>query len=334
LEKLLITGGLGFIGSNFIHYVLRTWDTARVVNLDSISYGANPHNLANVESTERYHFQKADITDSKTVEKLISDCDVVIHFAAETHVDRSISSPADFLHSNVLGTFTLLESARKHKLRKFIHISTDEVYGPTPDVTSFTEDDRLLASSPYAASKGAADIFVQAYRRTYGLETVILRCTNNFGPRQFPEKFIPKSIVSALLRRKVPIYGDGRQIRDWIYVEDFCEAIMLAIEKAESGTLYNVSGGNEIANIDVARLILRALDKSPDLIEFVEERPGHDYRYSLDSSRIRRDLGWTPSHTFHEALRETIVWYVKNEWWWKPLITDRILSATPWKEKW
>lgn len=333
--SLLVTGGMGFIGSNFIRHILTTNNGFTITNLDKLSYGSNPANLKDIpESGENYRFQKGDINDLDLVTKLTQDVDRVVNFAAETHVDRSISNPEMFLQSNVLGTFTLLEAARKTELGKFIHISTDEVYGSASAQTSFSETDRLEPASPYAASKASADMLVQAYHKTYGLNTVTLRCTNNFGPHQFPEKFIPKTVISALLGRGIPIYGNGMQIRDWIYVLDFCRAIDMAIEKGEAGAIYNVSAGNEVPNLEVAKLILEALGKPTDLIQYVEDRPGHDFRYSLDSRRIRKELGWKPEHSFREALRETVEWYVKNEGWWRPLISDKVLSPTPWKEKW
>jgi len=332
--RLLITGGLGFIGSNFIRDAIERWATAEIINLDSMSYGSNPHNLNGIEDTGRYRFVKADVSDMENVREWVAKADVVVNFAAETHVDRSISQPESFLRSNVVGTFTLLEAARRSDVEKFVHISTDEVYGSAPSNAGFRESDRFLASSPYSASKAGADVFVEAYHKTYGLKTVTLRSTNNFGPYQFPEKFIPKIVISAILGRKVPIYGSGMQVRDWIYVADFCKAIELAIERVEPGATYNVSAGNEMPNLDVARQILQVLGKPIDLIQLVEDRPGHDFRYSLDSSSLRRDLGWKPEHIFPEALRETADWYVKNDWWWKPLISDKLLSPAPWKERW
>lgn len=326
---------MGFIGSNFIRHILsETDDPPTILNLDSLSYGANPKNLSDMPESPRYRFIKGSITDLGVVQGAIDEVDVVVHFAAETHVDRSIKNPEAFVQSNVYGTFTLLEAARKSKLEKFVHISTDEVYGTASTGVSFKELDRLQPSSPYAASKAASDMLVEAYHTTYTLPTVILRCTNNFGPRQFPEKFIPKIIINSLLGKVVPVYGTGQQIRDWIYVLDFCKAIKLAIEKANPGTLYNVSGGNELPNIAIANQILKVMAKSTDLIHFVEDRPGHDYRYSLDSNQIRKDIGWAPSNNFQEALKETVDWYTRNEDWWKPLISDKILSVTPWKEKW
>ena len=335
LSDILVTGGLGFIGSNFIRFVLNSTDTApNIVNLDSVSYGSNPQNLSDIATSAGYRFVRGDTTDKDLVQTLLNEAELVVHFAAETHVDRSISAPESFLHSNVLGTFSLLEACRKSNVKRFVHISTDEVYGSSSIDASFTEQDRLQPSSPYAASKAAADMFVQAYHKTYGLNTVTLRCTNNFGPYQFPEKFIPKSIINSLLGRSIPVYGSGKQVRDWIYVLDFCKAIKLAMEKGRSGTVYNVSAGNEIPNVEVANLIVRKLNRSDKLIHFVEDRPAHDFRYSLDSSRTREELGWKPDHAFRDALERTIDWYFENQSWWRPLITDEILSPSPWKEKW
>jgi dTDP-glucose 4,6-dehydratase len=333
-NTVLVTGGLGFIGSNFILNFASTRQAQKIINLDSISYGAVRDNLSTLEQTASYQFVKGDVADSDVVKGLVRGSDAVVHFAAETHVDRSISNPEAFLHSNVLGTFTLLEAARTYDIGKFVHISTDEVYGSAEGTTTFHEGDRLSASSPYAASKAAAEMLVTAYHRTYGLDTVTLRCTNNFGPRQFPEKFIPKTIISALSGRKVPVYGSGMQIRDWVYVNDFCDAIRLALEKGTSGAIYNVSAGNELPNLDIAKSILTILGKPASLIQLVEDRPGHDFRYSIDSTQIREGLGWAPEHTLPEALRATVHWYTANESWWKPLLSEKLLSPTPWKEKW
>jgi len=334
LDRILVTGGLGFIGSNFIRHVLEERDDCTIVNLDSISFGAVRQNLSDLERLPKYRFVKGDTTDAKVVDKLMRDTDIAVHFAAETHVDRSISNPEIFLRSNVEGTFRLLEAARRNKITKFVHISTDEVYGSAPGHGSFSETDRLRSSSPYSASKAAADMFVEAYHRTYALASVTMRCTNNFGPYQFPEKFIPKTIISALVGKRIPIYGSGTQIRDWIYVKDFCNAIDMAIDRGRLGAIYNVSSGNELANLEVARLVLECLEKPLDLIHFVEDRPAHDLRYSLDSRRIRNELGWKPHHDFRNALKETVAWYVDNKAWWQPIISDKILSPTPWKEKW
>lgn len=334
LHPVLVTGGLGFIGSNFVRYALDHHDSWSIVNIDRLSYGATRQNLIDLESDPRYRFVKGDITDERLVERLMRGTEIVVNFAAETHVDRSISDPRSFFQSNAEGTFTLLEAARRSDAVKFVHISTDEVYGSANGNLSFLEADRLQPSSPYSASKAAADIFVEAYHKTYGLCTVTIRCTNNFGPRQFPEKFIPKIVIRALLGRKVPLYGNGMQVRDWTYVEDFCKAADLAAEKGEKGATYNVSAGNELPNASVAELVLEALQKPSELIELVQDRPGHDFRYSLNSNRIRSELGWAPRYAFREALLKTVKWYVENEPWWRPLLTEKILSPTPWKEKW
>ncbi len=333
-STILITGGLGFIGSNFIRYIAQTNQSLEIINLDSISYGAVHQNLGDSESMPGYRFVKGDVADREVVNDLVRNSEVVVHFASETHVDRSISNPEAFLHSNVLGTFTLLEAARTCNIKKFVHISTDEVYGSASGSATFSEHDRLSASSPYAASKAAADMLVEAYHKTYGLNTVTLRCTNNFGPRQFPEKFIPKIIIRALQGREVPVYGSGMQIRDWIYVLDFCKAIKLAIESGGSGAVYNVSAGNQLPNLEVAKSILAILGRPLSLIQFVEDRPSHDFRYSIDSTQIREKLGWKPQYPFPDALKETVSWYADNESWWAPLISEKILSPTPWKEKW
>jgi dTDP-glucose 4,6-dehydratase len=324
---------MGFIGSNFIRLLHDLRQPFKIINLDVMSYGANPDNLATVGDMKDYRFVRGSTTDSNLVKQLLNGVDTIVNFAAETHVDRSIANPGAFFESNTMGTFTLLEGTRRVDAR-FVQISTDEVYGQALNGRHFTEGDRLSPSSPYAASKAAADLLVESFHETYGLYTTTLRCTNNFGPNQFPEKFIPKTIISSIIGRRAPIYGTGTQIRDWIYVQDFCEAVRLAIEKGASGAIYNVSTGNEISNLEVARRILERLSKAEASIEFVEDRPHHDVRYSLDSTRIRSELGWRPAHKFDDALNETIQWYVGNERWWKTLVSDRILSPTPWKETW
>jgi dTDP-glucose 4,6-dehydratase len=299
-----------------------------------MSYGSNPENLAGLAKDSRYRFVKADIRDGGKVEELMAQVDAVVNFAAETHVDRSISAPSMFLESNVVGTHVLLEAARRSNVGKFVQISTDEVYGSAAGGERFDEKTSLNPSSPYAASKAAADLFVRAYHKTYGLPVAILRCTNNFGPRQFPEKFIPKTIILAVLGRKLTIYGNGLQVRDWIYVEDFCNAINLVIDREANGATHNVSAGNELTNVEVAGRILRRLGRDEGLMQYVEDRPGHDVRYSLNSNQIREKLGWKPRFAFDEALHSTINWYLANEKWWKPLLNDKVLSAAPWKENW
>ena len=332
--KILVTGGLGFIGSNFIRYLLNNYSDVEVINVDALKYGSNPANLKDLEDDERYEFIKGDIADYELMAELVRKVDAIVNFAAETHVDRSISNPYSFLRSNVIGVFTILEAIRKeHPDAKLVHISTDEVYG---DILkgSFKEDDRLKPSSPYSASKAAADMFVLAYVRTYGINACITRCTNNYGPYQFPEKLIPKTIIRASMNLKVPIYGTGKNVRDWIYVLDHCEAVDLVMQKGEKGEIYNISSGEEKTNLEVVKTILNFMGKDEDLIEFVEDRPGHDLRYSLDSSKIREELGWKPKHSFKEGIRKTVKWYLENEWWWKPLADERTLHPTPWKLEW
>lgn len=331
--KILVTGGLGFIGSNFCRYLLSKHPDYKLTNIDKIGVGANPANLKDLENEKRYKFIKGDIRDPKLVNKIIKEVDAVVNIAAETHVDRSIIEPATFIQNNTIGTFTLLEAIRKHnKEAKLIQVSTDEVYGETTK-GSFKENATLKPSNPYSASKAAADTFVIAYHKTYQLNTTITRCTNNYGPYQFPEKLIPKTIIRALKNQPIPIYGSGKNIRDWIYVLDHCNAIGLVLEKGEPGEIYNVSAGNEIANIQIVKKILQILEKSEDLITFVEDRPGHDLRYSLDSSKIRSKLGWKPKFSFKDALEATVNWYKNNEWWWKPLATKEALHLTPWKTR-
>ena len=330
--KLLVTGGMGFIGSNFIRRMLTEYDDIQITNLDRLSIGSNPANLKDFESDKRYRFVKGDIADKKLVNDLVSKADIVVNIAAETHVDRSIAEPWAFLHSNTLGAFTLLETAREFE-KRLVHVSTDEVYGDIPE-GSFKEDEKLRPSSPYSASKAAADLFAQAYHRTYGLDIILARCTNNYGPFQHPEKLIPKTIIRASLNLPIPIYGQGSNIRDWIYVLDFCEALDLLLEKGKTGKIYNVSAYNELPNIDVAKTILKIMSGPESLITFVEDRPGHDIRYSLNSSKIRTEIGWKPKHSFKEAIKQTVDWYIDNEWWWKPLATEKTLHPTPWKLKW
>jgi dTDP-glucose 4,6-dehydratase len=329
--KILVTGGMGFIGSNFIRYMLSNISDIKIVNLDNLSIGSNIANLKDIEANARYTFIKGDLTNYKQLSKLINGIDAIVNFAAQTHVDRSIAYPRLFFKSNTLGTFNLLEACKKKNVR-LIHVSTDEVYGEIAE-GSFKEDDRLKPSNPYSASKAAADLLILSYCRTYGLNAVITRCTNNFGPYQFPEKLIPKTIIRASLNMKVPVYGTGRNIRDWIYVLDHCEALRLVLEKGKAGEIYNVSSYNEYENLDVVKKVLKLMGKDESLIEFIEDRPGHDIRYSLDSSKIRNELGWKPKHRFNEALEQTVNWYLKNEWWWKPIATKEVLHPTPWKIK-
>ena len=332
--RILVTGGLGFIGSNFIRFMLNENRDVKIVNLDKMSYGSNPGNLKEYEGDPRYEFIKGDIVDYDSIGKLIQDVDAVVNVAAETHVDRSIASPEEFLKSNTIGVFNLLEAIRKiSREARFIQVSTDEVYGDILE-GSFKEDDRLMPSNPYSASKAAADMFCLAYHRTYGLDIIVTRCTNNFGPYQFPEKLIPKTIIRASLNLKIPVYGSGKNVRDWIYVLDHCNALIKTLLHGKSGEIYNISAGNECQNIEVVRKILEIMNKREDLIEFVDDRPGHDLRYSLDSSKIRNELRWMPMYSFEEALEKTVDWYLDNEEWWRPLATEKILHPTPWKLNW
>jgi dTDP-glucose 4,6-dehydratase len=329
--KVLVTGGLGFIGSNFCRYAIKTHEDVELTNLDKIGIGANLSNLKDLEKEKRYGFVKGDIRDSKLLARLVKKADAVVNFAAETHVDRSISDPNEFLQNNTVGTFTVLETIRKHNSQaRLVQVSTDEVYG---DITegSFNENDALKPSNPYSASKAAADMFVHAYFRTYGLNASITRCTNNYGPYQLPEKLIPKTIIRALKNLKIPVYGTGMNIRDWIYVQDHCEAIDTVLQKGKSGEVYNVSAENEIKNIEIVKRILAMLKKPESLITFVEDRPGHDTRYSLDSTKLRTASGWRPRFHFDKALELTVKWYVENEAWWAPVATENVLSPTPWK---
>jgi dTDP-glucose 4,6-dehydratase len=332
--KLLITGGLGFIGSNLIRYMLNKYRDIEIINLDKMGIGSNINNLKDLEGDGRYRFVRGSLLEFDLISSLVKDVDASINLAAETHVDRSIANPRIFLENNSVGTFNLLEAARINNPRlRIIQVSTDEVYSDIL-VGSYKEEDRLKPSSPYSASKAAADMFCIAYHRTYGLDIIITRCTNNFGPYQFPEKLIPKTIIRASLGMRIPIYGGGRNIRDWIYVLDFCEALNLILEGGRSGEIYNISSGNELDNLTLVKKILKIMGKDEDLIEFVEDRPGHDVRYSLDSSKIRRELKWKPRYPLEDALKKTVDWYLTNESWWKPLVDEKILHPTPWRLNW
>lgn len=303
------------------------------MNIDKLSYGSNPANLKEMETRKDYRFIMGDICDPQPISKVDGDIDALVNFAAETHVDRSISNPELFLRTNTLGVLNLLEACRLRGFR-FVQVSTDEVYGSSPNGHAFKETDRLEPSSPYSASKASADMLVQAYRKTYGLDAVVTRCTNNFGPYQFPEKLIPKAIIRAHRHLKVPVYGSGHQVRDWIHVEDHCHALELVMQKGRAGEIYNIAGGNQVENLQAAEAILSILGKPLSLIEHVEDRPGHDFRYGLDSSKIQDELGWRPRRSFDEGLRETVKWYIDNEAWWAPITDNKILSPTPWKETW
>jgi dTDP-glucose 4,6-dehydratase len=314
--KVLVTGGAGFIGSNFIRHLLKSNDSVRIINFDKLTYAGNPESLADIAGNSRYEFVRGDIANKQDVNGALEQgFDAVVNFAAETHVDRSIEDPSPFLSTNILGTQCLLEAARRFGLPRFIHISTDEVYGSAPAGVSFKEGTTLDPRSPYAASKASADHFVAAYANTYGVSAVILRCTNNFGPFQFPEKLIPLMIANAREDKPLPIYGDGLQERDWLFVEDYCSAIALAVDKAKTGSVYNVSAGTPQPNLKIVRTILQLLGKPESLMKYVQDRPGHDRRYALDSSKIQRELGWAPKVSFEEGIRRTIDWYQANSAW-------------------
>lgn len=314
--RVLITGGAGFIGSNFARHFLLSRRDAEIINFDCLTYAGNPESLADIADNPRYKFVRGDITDSRAVNSVFEErLDALVNFAAETHVDRSIEDASPFLHTNILGTQCLLDAAKRYKLPKFVQISTDEVYGSAPAGISFTEDALLDPRSPYAASKASADHFVSAYANTYGVPAVTLRCTNNYGPFQFPEKLIPLMVANARENKSLPIYGDGMQERDWLFVEDYCRAIALALEKALPGAVYNVSAGAPQPNLKIVRTILKHLGKPESLMQYVKDRPGHDRRYALDSSKIQRELGWSPTVSFEEGIRRTIDWYQNNTAW-------------------
>ncbi len=328
--KLLVTGGLGFIGSNFIIHVLKNNDDFEIINLDAEVDGSNHDNLREIEKSEKYKFVKGNITNKKLLDELIDQVDCVINFAAESHVDRSIADPNPFLISNFRGVFTILETL-KDKKKKFIQISTDEVFGTIKE-GSATEVTRFNPSSPYSATKASAELLINAYIKTYNIDAIITRCTNNYGPRQFFEKLIPKTISLSINNKSIPIYGKGESVRDWVFVEDHCEAIMLILRNGISGETYNISASNEINNLEVVNSILKIIGSSEKLIKFVSSRPGEDTRYSLDSTKIRKELGWEPKVTFEEGIRKTVEWYKSNKEWCADT-SNEVFSETPWKNK-
>ena len=317
--NLLVTGGVGFIGSNFIRHMLHAHPDYDIVNLDSLTYAGNLNNLKDCDSSPRYTFVRGNICDSPLVNSVMEEhlIDTVVHFAAESHVDRSIADASAFVKTNILGTYTLLEAARQHALHRFIHISTDEVYGSIPE-GSFRETDVLSPSSPYSSSKAGSDLLALSYFTTFNLPVIVTRCTNNFGPYQFPEKLIPFFVTNLIDGKKVPVYGTGKNVRDWIHVNDHCQAVDFLLDKGNYGEIYNIGGENEKTNLEITEKILRILKKDDSMIEHVQDRPGHDFRYSLDCSKIKA-LGWKPGHSFDEGLEDTLRWYVQNEWWWRPL---------------
>jgi dTDP-glucose 4,6-dehydratase len=321
--RLLVTGGCGFIGSNFIRYILRHYTPAFVTNVDALTYAGNIQNVADLaaEYGDRYEFFNADIANAGQMDAVMTKHQfyAVINFAAESHVDRSINSPQNFIHTNVVGASVMLNCARNHGIRRFVQISTDEVYGSLGPEGKFTENSPIEPSSPYSASKAAADLLALAHHKTYGQEVVITRCSNNYGPYQFPEKLIPLMILNALQDKPLPVYGDGQNVRDWIHVEDHCAAIVAVLLQGKAGEVYNIGGDGEMRNIDVVNLILEHLGKPKELIQFVEDRLGHDRRYAIDSSKIHNELNWKPLHNHLDGIRETIDWYVANQAWWSEL---------------
>ena len=326
---ILVCGGAGFIGSAFIRNYLKNNVDSKIINLDILTIGSNLQNLKDIENNPNYSFIKDDIRNQSIIDNLVKDVDVVVNFAAESHVDRSIANPKPFLETNILGTYSILEAIRKYD-KQFIHVSTDEVYGDAKDKTSFDEHSQINPSNPYAATKAAADHLVSSYYRTYGINCITTRCTNNFGPNQFPEKLIPKTIIRSIKDLKVPLYGDGMQIRSWIYVNDHVKAIESLISKGKAGQVYNITAYEEITNKTIVEKILDILDKSHSMIEYVGDRPGHDKRYSINSSKIENETNWKPQYEFDSALNDTVQWYLNNQSWWESLVNENTLHPQPW----
>jgi dTDP-glucose 4,6-dehydratase len=321
--KLLVTGGAGFIGSNFIHYLIDKYPNYHILNYDKLTYAGNLENLASIQETKNYVFIKGDILNQELLEYVVNtyEVDLIVNFAAESHVDRSIRNSSEFVTTNILGTQTLLDVARNHSLR-YIQISTDEVYGSLGPTGYFTEDTPLSPNSPYSASKASADFLVRSYHETFGLNTNITRCSNNYGPFQYPEKLIPLMIINSIKGKPLPVYGDGQNIRDWLHVKDHCSAIDLVIHKGKPGEVYNIGGNNEKTNIQIVELIVEILGVSKELIKFVQDRLGHDYRYAIDLTKIQNELGWKPSYSFENGIKETISWYQSHQDWWEKLKSD------------
>ena len=331
--KILVCGGYGFIGSAFIRNSLQNDSIDHLINIDSLTIGSNKKNLEKIENHKNYTFIHDDIQNNSKIDELVHNVDAVINFAAETHVDRSISNPQPFIQTNILGTYNILEAIRKYD-KFFIHVSTDEVYGDANETLSHNEHSEIKPSNPYSATKAAADHLVHSYHRTYGIQCVTTRCSNNFGPYQFPEKLIPKTIIRSIKNLKIPLYGDGNQIRSWIYVDDHVSALNLLLNKGISGEVYNITSYHEISNKTIVKKILSLLDKSEDQIEFVNDRPGHDKRYSINSSKIENNLGWKPANNFDIVLEKTINWYLSNKSWWEPLVDEKVLHPQPWTLSW
>jgi len=331
--KVLVCGGAGFIGSAFIRNHLKNNPNDSITNIDNLTIGSNLKNLDDVKDNSNYNFEKQDIKNQDKINEFAKNSDVIVNFAAESHVDRSIANPLPFIETNILGTYSLLEAARKND-KLFIHVSTDEIYGDTTGVDSYDENANLKPSNPYSATKASADHLVFAYTRTYGIKAITTRCTNNFGSYQFPEKLIPKTIIRAIKDLKIPLYGDGMQIRSWIYVLDHVQAIENLITKGKTGEVYNITAWNEITNKTIVEKILNILGKPTNLIEYVGDRPGHDRRYSIDASKIQKQIGWKPKYEFEQALKETVEWYTKNQKWWEPLVDEKTIHPQPWTLSW
>jgi dTDP-glucose 4,6-dehydratase len=323
MHNVLITGGAGFIGSNFVRYLLREQPDARIVNFDKLTYAGNLENLSDIRHEGRYTFVRGDICDRAALDSAFRDyaIDTVVHFAAESHVDRSILGASVFISTNVVGTQVLLDAAKDHRIERFLHVSTDEVYGSLGAEGRFSETTPLHPNSPYAASKAGSDLLAMAYHHTFGVPVVMTRCSNNYGPYQFPEKLIPLMIINALHGKPLPVYGDGMQVRDWLHVDDHCTAIGCVLNRGRVGEVYNIGGNNEWKNIDIVRLLLRTMGKPESLITYVKDRPGHDRRYAIDAGKISRELGWQPSITFEQGLPGAVEWYLSHESWWQRIIS-------------
>ncbi|PFT66356.1 dTDP-glucose 4,6-dehydratase [Bacillus cereus] len=321
--KVLVTGGAGFIGSNFVRYMVKKYPEYNIVNLDSLTYAGNLENLKDIEELSNYKFVKGDIADRQFINQLFKEekFDYVLNFAAESHVDRSITNPDIFIQTNIQGTQVLLDAAKNAEVKKYLQVSTDEVYGTLGETGYFTEETPLASNSPYSSSKAGADLLVRAYHETFGLPVNITRCSNNYGPFHFPEKLIPLMIINALNDKQLPVYGDGLNVRDWLHVEDHCQAIDLVLHKGKDGEVYNVGGNNERTNIEIVKTILKALDKPESLIKYVTDRPGHDRRYAIDATKLREELGWSPKYNFDTGIEQTIKWYLENQDWWKNIIS-------------
>lgn len=326
--KLLVTGGAGFIGSNFVRYMVNKYPEYHIVNLDLLTYAGNLKNLKDIETASNYTFVKGDIADREFINDLFAQqkFDYILNFAAESHVDRSITNPDIFIKANIQGTQVLLDAAKNFGVKKYLQVSTDEVYGTLGETGYFTEETPLAANSPYSASKAGADLLVRAYHETFGLPVNITRCSNNYGPFHFPEKLIPLMIINALHDKPLPIYGDGLNVRDWLHVEDHCQAIDLVLHNGRNGEVYNVGGNNERTNIEIVKTILKHLDKPESLIKYVTDRPGHDRRYAIDATKLRTELGWEPKYTFDTGIEQTIKWYLENKDWWENIISGEYQS--------